>query len=203
LIPNDKTPLYQLVQNLGKQYKFKEIIDMDSDLEKISLRDYDMYKFITNSSSGISNLIDGSHLWKSTDFARILQDNGTLNVTVNSTSNTKKEKIFNRAYLQTQINLTKNIPLLLSLDYSSQSYKGKAIFYAEISEHKKDDSNGLTKEKILWASRINNTAGKFKNEAFVIPDTVANKPIEFRFYIISDGLGKHSLTFNRAAITYT
>jgi hypothetical protein len=50
---------------------------------------------------------------------------------------------------------------------------------------------------------MNNTAGKFKNEAFVIPDTVANKPIEFRFYIISDGLGKHSLTLKRAAITYT
>ena len=205
LVPNEKTPLYHFVQNLGKQYKLIQIIDNDDDFEKISLRDFNMYKFVTQSSSSSSSsiildLIDGRHIWKSTDFARILQDNGTLDVTVNTT---KKEKIFNRVYLQTQINLTENRPLLLSLNYSSQSHIGKAVFYAEISEYQKVGSNDLTKDVILWASRMNNTAGKFKNEAFVIPASVINKPIELKFYIISDGLGKHSITVKKATITYT
>jgi hypothetical protein len=146
------------------------------------------------------NLIDKNYVWKATDVAKIFhRDNNSLNVLVKTNST---DKIYNRAILQTKLNSTQNRPLLLSLDYSSQSIQGKAIFYAEISNKTTTSGGSLTKEKILWASRLNDTMGTIINDSFILPRYVANKPIQFKLYIITDGPGLYTMNVKKADIKY-
>jgi hypothetical protein len=148
------------------------------------------------------NLIDKNYVWKPTDAAKIFhRDNNSLNILVKTNST---DKIYNRAILQTKLNSTQNRPLLLSLDYSSQSIQRKAIFYAEIVN--RQDSGGRSSKitennSISWAITLKNTMGKMRSESFVLPTGAANRPIEFKFYIITDGPGTYALNVNRAKIT--
>ena len=76
---------------------------------------------------------------------------------------------------------------LLSLNFSSNSLKGTAIFQPEIR-----DING---SKILWGGQsLLNTHGRLSNETFILPDDVNERPIEFRLNIITQGSGEHYLT---------
>jgi dolichyl-phosphate-mannose-protein mannosyltransferase len=156
---------------------------------------------LTHGSVG-ENLIDKKYIWRVTDVGKIFhRDNNSLNfiVTTNST-----DKIYNRAILQTELNSTQNRPLLLSLDYSSQSIDGKAIFYAEIvnRQHSSGRSSKIMENNgILWAISLKNTMSKMRSESFVLPTSVANRPIEFKFYIITDGPGTYALNVDRAKIT--
>ena len=144
------------------------------------------------------NLIDKNYVWKPTDAAKIFhRDNNSLNILVKTNST---DKIYNRAILQTKLNSTQNRPLLLSLDYSSQSIQGKAIFYAEISNSSKVSGANATKNNVLWATTLKNTLGKIVNESFVLPSTLTNKQIEFKFYIITDKPGMYALNVNKANI---
>jgi hypothetical protein len=145
------------------------------------------------------NLIDKNYVWKPTDDAKIFHpvNNGlTVLVKTNST-----DKIYNRAILQTKLNSTQNRPLLLSLDYSSDSLQGKAIFYAEISNSSKVSGANAAKNNVLWATTLKNTLGKKVNESFVLPSALSNKQIEFKFYIITYKPGMYALVVNKANIT--
>ena len=129
------------------------------------------------------SLIDQNHSWKSAIAANVSQDNTGLHIAVN-TSDTNK--LFSRAFLQTEIDKREK-PLLLSLNFSSNSLKGTAIFQPEIR-----DING---SKILWGGQsLLNTQGRLSNETFILPDDVAERPIEFRLNIITQGSGEHYLT---------
>jgi hypothetical protein len=195
IAPNENHPLYQLVRNLKNISTFMQIINTDSEFEKITLGNFDIYKYDPG-SSGV-NLIDKNLTWKAFDAqTKVSKNNGTLNVFVNTT---KRNETFHRAYLVTQINLTER-PLLLSLDYSSTSYKGKARFYAEIRDVENNNN-------ILWSHILNNSAGKLTNQAFVLPAAIAQKMlgklIEFRLYVISNGAGEYDLIARKARMTYT
>jgi hypothetical protein len=117
----------------------------------------------------------------------------TLQIKVNINNDTQIEKIYNRAVLQTQINKTSLHPLLLDLDYTSQSLSGNATFFGEIV-----DNNG----KIMWDTILTNTNGKLADETFILPNNIINKPIEFRLYVSTDGPGEHILNVRKAIITY-
>ncbi|HZO11479.1 MAG TPA: glycosyltransferase family 39 protein [Nitrososphaeraceae archaeon] len=135
------------------------------------------------------NLIDQNHIWKPAIDAYIHQDNKGLQIFVN-TSNTNK--LFSRAFLQTEIDM-KGKPLLLSINFSSNSLKGTAIFQPEIR-----DING---SEILWGGQaLINTHGRISNETFVLPDKIADKPIELRLNVITHGSGEHYFKVNNITI---
>jgi hypothetical protein len=117
------------------------------------------------------------------------------------------DKLFNRVVLDTQINLAKK-PLLLSMDYASSSKSGNATFYVEIRSNQDNNIHGgrnnntIENKKILWGRQLDNTDGKFRNEAFVIPGEIVHKPLELRLYIITLGTGEHTLSVKNSTIGY-
>ena len=144
----------------------------------------------------IINLLDEKDIWRPFSHTIISQSDGTLTMSVD-TNNTKK--IYNRALLQTEINWTKSKPLLLNLDYASESLKGNATFLAQIRENPDVDTT-IKSKNILWSRYLHNTSGKLINETFVLSPEIANKPVEFRLYIITEGAGQHTLTIKKANI---
>lgn len=137
------------------------------------------------------NLIDQNHIWKALDYAKILENSSNLVITF-KTNNTKK--ISSGAILQTHINVTGS-PLLLTLDYVSESHKNTAAFYAEI---KGKDSG----HKMLWIHALKSTSGNLIKEKFFVPSDLVNRPVEFRFIIVTNGAGEHGLTVKKAALGF-
>jgi aldose sugar dehydrogenase len=185
---------------------FKTITDMqvgpDGYLYILSFKFGAIFRIVPTQSSvpftSIIDLLDERHMWRPFNDAIISQSDGTLSINVN-TNNT--EKIYNRALLQTQINWTKSKPLLLNLDYASESLKGNATFLAEIIENPDVDTT-IKSKNILWSSFLHNTSGKPTNETFVLPPEIANKPVEFRLYVITGEEGQHTLGIKKANIVY-
>jgi heparosan-N-sulfate-glucuronate 5-epimerase len=174
---------------------------------------YDRWKNYNGSSTltfphaKILNLIDKKNLWKPFNPQTMVQNtNGGLEIIV-KTNNTRQ--IFNRAFVQTKIEPTAK-SLVLSLEYASASYKGEAKFYAEIrgngakivdtnSIHPSNSSSWIA---MLWGSALGNTMGKFSTKNFFLPKDIIGKPLEFRFYIITNEAGRHILTIKNAYIRY-
>jgi hypothetical protein len=192
VLPNEKNSFYYLVENVMKRYELVQIINNDSEFEKHTLGQFDLYKYTPNSSkssSSVINLIDEKNVWKSINFADIMHDDGNLLIRVNINNNAQTEKLYNRAVLHTQINMTSR-PLALDLDYTSQSLSGNATFNVEILDN---DGN------IMWGTILTNTDGNLADETFILPNTIVDKPVEFRLYVITDGTGEHILTVRNAA----
>jgi aldose sugar dehydrogenase len=185
---------------------FKTITDMqvgpDGYLYILSYHFGAIFRIVPTQSSGplksIINLLDEKHIWRPFNYAMLSQSDGTLTINVDTNNN---KKIFSRALLQTNINWTKSKPLLLNLDYASESLKGNAKFLAQIRENSDVDTTNNSKN-ILWSSYLHNTSGKLTNETFVLSPEIANKPVEFRLYIITEEEGQHTLTIKKANIVH-
>ncbi len=134
------------------------------------------------------NLIGQQNIWKPFAAAILSQNNTDLNVIVITDHN---GTLWNRIFLQTQINSATNKPPTLHLDYGSKSYLGNATFFSEI---RGNSSN------ILWNSFLNDTSGALSNSTFTLPNYILNQPIEFRFYLVTNGSGEHTLDVKRASL---
>jgi aldose sugar dehydrogenase len=185
---------------------FREITDMqigpDGYLYILSYKFGAIFRIIPTQSSvpikSINNLLDEKHIWRPFNNAIISQSDGTLTINVDTNST---KKTYSRALLHTHINLAKSKPLLLNLDYASDSLKGNATFLAEIIDNSDVDTT-IKSKNILWSSFLHNTSGKPTNETLVLPPEIANKPVEFRFYIVTEGEGQHTLTIKKANIVH-
>lgn len=135
------------------------------------------------------NLIGPQNIWKPFAAAILSQNNTDLNIMV-KTDNTGT--LWNRAFLQTQINSTTNKTQILNLDYASKSFLGNATFFAEI--------RGKNISDILWSSFLNNTNGVLSNSTWTLPNHILNQPIEFRLYVATNGTGEHILHVKKASI---
>jgi hypothetical protein len=133
----------------------------------------------------LANLTDDSHNWKPFGSTNVSQVNGNLTISITTDS---PQKIFNRAFLQTQVNSSVNAPTFLNFDYASKHLlypSSKPMFVIEI--------RGGDSGEILWTSFLNDTSGKVLNETFLLPSNVVNKPTELRLYIITQGGPSHSV----------
>ncbi len=187
VIPNENSQLYSAVQYLAKDSKLLQTL-ADDDFVHISLKSFDIYKF---DKSGGVNLLNNSYSWIPVNDAKISTNNSALNIAV-QTNNTNI--IYNRGILQTQINFSKP-PVLLLLNYASQSHNGQATFYTEISD--------VVSDKFLWGSLLDNTEGKFETKTFLLPDTILNKQVKIKLYIITIGPGDHMLIVKKLRVTHT
>jgi len=141
-----------------------------------------------NATGLLGNLTDENHDWKPWFETNVTQTNGNLTISI---INNHTQKLFNRAFLQTQLNTSTIAPLVLTLDYASQSARGNATFMAEIRDNSSEVTDNSS-NKILWSAFLKETSGKLLNDAFTLPSNVLNKPIEFRLYIITEGGPSHS-----------
>lgn len=138
------------------------------------------------------NLIGQQTIWQPFAAAVIDQNQSSLDILVITNFT---EKLYNRAYLPILITTSTNDPVIFSLNYMSKSYLGNATFFAEI----RDNRTG----EILWESPLNNTDEQLFNQNFSLPDTILNKPVEFRIYAITDGPGQHALSLEKAVLSFT
>ena len=135
------------------------------------------------------NLIDEQHMWLPFSAAFISQNFTGLNIIVSTSYN---ETLFNRAYLPIEITSDTNNSLVFALQYSSISYLGNAAFFSEIRNNKTNE--------ILWSTFLNDTSNQVVNKTFTLPPTILNRPLEFRFYIWTEGPGDHMLDVKKAVI---
>jgi len=185
---------------------FKTITDMqvgpDGYLYVLSFHLGTIFRIVPTESSApfssIINLVDEKNLWRQNNDAKISRNDDSLSINVNTNN---EKKIYNRAMLQTQINWTTSKPLLLNLDYASESLKGDATFLAEIRQNPTVNTTNEGKN-ILWTSYLHNTLGKTATETFLLPNEITNKPVELRFYVITEGKGQHALTIKKANIVH-
>jgi len=126
-------------------------------------------------------------MWKPFSSAIISQNASDLDIIVVPDFN---GKLWNRAYLPLQINSTTSSSLPFNLIYLAKSSTGNASFFSEI----RDNSSN----KVMWSNFLNNTSGQFTNQTFMLPNSVLNKPVEFRFYVVTTGPGEHELLIKRA-----
>jgi len=137
------------------------------------------------------DLLSQQTIWQPFAAAVVTQNRTSLGIYVitNYTGD-----LFNRAYLPISVNSSDNKPIILALKYASASYFGNATFFAEIRDNRTND--------VLWSDSLNNTNGQMRDQIFVLPVSVLNKPVEFRFYIITNGIGEHSLIFNKVNLSF-
>jgi hypothetical protein len=136
------------------------------------------------------NLIGQQNIWKPFAAAILSQNSTDLNTIVVTDNN---GTLWNRIFLQTQINSTTNNSQILNLDYASKSFLGNATFFAEI--------RGKNSSNILWDSFLNNTNGVLSNKTFTVHNNILNQPIEFRLYVATNGPGEHILHVKKASLT--
>src|SRR4026208_2462732 len=135
------------------------------------------------------NLIDEGRMWLPFSAANVYQNSTDLSIIV---STEYDRPLFNRAFLPIQINSTSNNTLFFNLDYGAITYAGNQVFFVEIR-----DNNTYG---VLWSSILNDTNGQFANETFNLPTIILNKPLEFRFYIWTNGPGESALDVKKAVI---
>lgn len=135
------------------------------------------------------NLLDANNFfWKSGLGAKILQTNDELSMIIDTDSD---EKLYNRAYLDTQLNsTTASPPLELSLLYSFKSIDGNnATLAIEIRDKDNDSilsSNSFDK---------NQTSARF-----ALTESILDRPIEIRIYVITQEPGSYVLVVKEASI---
>lgn len=134
------------------------------------------------------NLLNASTFdWETVNYARIGQSNDDLDITVETDS---PDKIYNRAYLQTQLNFTQSQPLVLLLDYVAEIFQGNATFVIEVKDQ---ENNNILLSRPLNVDEM--------SRAYLISPDIINKPIEFVFYVITDEPASSTLALNDASIS--
>lgn len=120
----------------------------------------------------VIDLLNGSMFeWKPHSNAKVFQNDDELYIIVDSS---KKDKTYNRAYLQTNLNGTE-VPMAMSLGYSFKSSNGSADLAYEIREP--------VSNSILLSQHLNKDA---KSALFLLPQNIYHKPVELRLYIITE-----------------
>lgn len=189
VIPNENSNLYHSIQQLVNRSKFMETIDTDDAFEKIRFKEFNVYKYNPDHLN-VLDLIEKNNTWKGVGKTRVDQNPTNLSIIVNTD---KKEKEFNRAVLQTKLNLA-NKPLLLSLEYRLDTIIGNATYLVEIR-----DANN----KIRFEASLANLSGNLTSQAFLLPKNISgNQPYEFRVYIITHGPGYHALIVKKLSVMY-
>jgi hypothetical protein len=137
-----------------------------------------------------TNLIDKDHGWKPVGKVRVSQTDRGLNIYVKSNTT---NKISRNVILHPQLKNLTETPILLSLGYASKSPGGNDNFSFEIREGNRTNNryfNGL----------LMDTSGNQTNQLFILPPEIVGKQTEFRFRIITNTTGEHTLNIKRANI---
>jgi hypothetical protein len=187
VVPNERSPLYQSTINLQNISKILDYAKSDSDFIRLAFTNYDVYKYVDHYAV---NLIDQNHVWGTFNYAKLIATTDNMTIFV---SPEKVTKIYNRGILTTDLKLEER-PLIMAIDYVSRSYVGDASYALEIRS-----ADG---ENILWGRALVNTQGESVREVFMVPSEVFSDPIEFRIYIVTEGLGHHQIVMKQLAIAY-
>ena len=189
VIPNEKSDLYHSIRQLMNRSIFMETIDTDDDFEKIRFREFNVYKYNPDHSN-VLDLIGKNKNWAPFGKTQVEQNLNNLTIRVDTSG---KMREFNRAYLQTKLDLA-NKPLLLSIDYNLDTIIGNGTYLVEIRD---------VHDKIVFEGSLKNLSGNFTDETFLLPkDISGGQTYEFRVYLITQGPGHHILIVKKLSVSY-
>ena len=156
----------------------------------------------SNSRSNVVNLLNSTtFIWNPNNYATVTQSDDKLDVSI-ETDNTNK--IYNRAWMQTQLNLQgpgqqgtqlQKIPLVFDLEYVAESIEGNAQFVVEVLNR----NNPAQHITAILKPTLDTEQPMVANQTLILED-MANKPLEFRLYVITDEPGSHVLAVENATI---
>ena len=173
----------------GYMYVLSNFMGKSTIFRIVPIQNFGPLKGILNLPAEMLDLLDKNHIWKSFGQANITHSENNLTIHVNTHH---ENKTYNRAFLQTELNL-KN-PLLLSMDYRISANVGNATYAVEIR-----DSSA---SEVLFQSVLDNLSGNITHNTFVLPaNIVAGKPLEFRVYVVTEGTGQHIITISKLDIS--
>ena len=136
------------------------------------------------------NLIGKQTKWQPAGPAHISQNDSNLEILAVTN---KTDKTWNHAFLPMRIMSNAN-SIHFTVEYASKSNLGNATFVAQI----RDNSS-----KILWSGYLeNNTGDQLFNKTFTLPNSILNRPVEFRFNVITNGTGDHALDIKKATMMF-
>ena len=128
-----------------------------------------------------------TYTWKPVNYAKVSQSNDNLDITVETDN---PDKIYNRAYLQTQLNFTQNQPLVLLLDYAAETFEGNTTFAIEVKD---EDNNNILLSRPLIEDET--------SVAYLLTRDIIDKPIEIVLYLITEDRVSSTLALNDASIS--
>jgi hypothetical protein len=135
------------------------------------------------------NMIGQQTKWQPAGAARISQNDSNLEILVVTN---QTDKTWNRAYLPMRISSNAN-SIHFTVEYASKSNLGNATFVAQV----RDNSS-----KVLWSGYLMNTGDQLFNKTFTLPNSILNRPVEFRFNVITNGTGEHALDIKKATMSF-
>ena len=194
VIPNEKSPLKSLTQSLDNMSKLLKLIVTSSEYRKIAFNEFTIFKveYPNSSASLITNLSQWNKF-------------GDVDVSKNSTGmilhveTTLSSPIYHRAFINTQLGANGHAkssdPLLLYLDYSTNSLVGQAKYALEI---RASEGNAL-----LISPLLDDTYNKMSNQTFVLPSTLNGHKIELRLYVITESPGIHDLVVRKLSLAHS
>lgn len=138
-----------------------------------------------------TNLLSNEHQWKLKGSGRLSHVDGSLIISVKTNGT---DKVSRNAILRAQLNNLTESPLLLSLLYKSKSPEGNDRFSVEIRDN-------YTQRRYL-KGLLMDTSGNETSQLFVLPKEIVGKPTEFRFGMITNTPGEHTLTLKSVRIIY-
>lgn len=189
VIPNEKSSLFYMVENLMKKTRFVQSISADNDFQKIELGNFNIYKYSPISASKI-DLIDKNHVWNSFGKTQVEQSRDNLTLRVDTS---ERGREYNRAYLQTKLDL-ENKPFLLSFRYDAETSVGNATYLLEIRDNT---------SRIVFDKKIGELSSSSTHHTFMLPNNIVGGiPYEFRIYVITEGISYHSLIVKELSVSY-
>jgi hypothetical protein len=138
-----------------------------------------------------TNVLSSEYKWKLKGSGWLSHVDGNLTILVKTNGT---DKISRNAILRKQLNNLTESPLLLSLLYTSKSPEGNDRFSVEI----KDNDT----QKRYLKGLLMDTSGNETSQLFVLPKGIVGKPAEFRFGVITNTPGEHTLTLKSVRIIY-
>jgi MFS family permease len=142
-----------------------------------------------------TDLINDVHPWKSRKDAEVSQDGGRL-VIISKAND--EGNLSRHAIMQTEFKNITRSPLLLSLEYISDSPNAITSYFLEI--RKNDDTSSNNFNQVILRYILDNSRGSLTNRLLILPPETIDGPVEFRLGIDSSSPGEHKLTVKRAII---
>ena len=140
--------------------------------------------------SKVTNLLDRDQDWKKSRYINIQKDNGTLNITAD-TSKSEANNEVNTAFLETSLNLTGK-PTFLSIHYITNFDGMQANFIIEVRDNKNNN--------LLWDTELKNTSNIIEKTLYVLPENVSERQSHFGVGIDTKGKGIYTLTLKKMSL---
>lgn len=186
ILPAEGNPQFDVLKNIEKKYKFVDLLSNNTNFTKINLGNYTILKYNINDPRPI-DLFGDNFEWKPV-YVEIVKSNSSLLMLLETEGN---DSTFGRVYEDTYL-ASGRVPPLMYLNYSAYNLEGASSFYFEV----RDSMNN----QVLFTQKLENSYGEAADKFIILPESIFDRDIQMRFYIITEEAGRHYLLLDKAIL---